>query len=477
MKKFEIFFGTVKIPIDFLMTILAFLAAYRLRLLTEPIPGFAKPIDYAVLPTEKAYLIFSISAALALLLVFIFGKMYTLKTTHTFSKETKKTTILCGIWAMAIITYFFFTRTFPFSRLAILYGWTLTYIFIIFGRGLVKIAQIIFLKNGIGKRKLLFIGNNNVTKELMSLLSNNLSYKIVGIVGHKKPNSKVLGSISKLEYILKKRKIDEVIQTRSDLSEAQAEDILELCDLYHVSYRFTPDLIDVRRTNIEVETLHSIPIINLKPTPLDGWGKVIKRIVDILGSTFGLIILSPIMLATAIAIKINSKGPILFSKLDNGAPAKRVGQHGKLFKFYKFRSMYPNTHELRYTALAKKNTRTDGPLVKIKIDPRITKVGKFIRKTSIDELPQLWNVLIGNVSLVGPRPHLPEEVAKYSRHHRFVLTIKPGLTGLPQTSGRSDLTFEDEIKLDRFYIENWSLMRDIKLIFKTIKVILKGYKE
>ena len=183
------------------------------------------------------------------------------------------------------------------------------------------------------------------------------------------------------------------------------------------------------------------------------------------------------MLLTAISIKIDSKGPILFSKLENGEPVKRVGQKGKKFIFYKFRSMYPNTHKLRYEKLSGKNTRKDGPLVKIKNDPRVTSVGKFIRKYSIDELPQLWNVLIGNMSLVGPRPHLPEEVAQYKKHQRFVLTIKPGVTGLPQISGRSDLNFEEEVKLDRYYIENWSTWMDIKIIFKTIFVVLRGHKE
>ncbi|MBT4366140.1 exopolysaccharide biosynthesis polyprenyl glycosylphosphotransferase, partial [Candidatus Peregrinibacteria bacterium] len=183
-------------------------------------------------------------------------------------------------------------------------------------------------------------------------------------------------------------------------------------------------------------------------------------------------------LITAIAIKLGSKGPILFSKLDNGTTVKRVGQHGHLFPFYKFRSMHDKTHSLRYSKeLADKNIREGSPLVKIKDDPRVTRVGRVIRKCSIDELPQLWNVLIGNMSLVGPRPHLPEEVAKYKGHHKFVLTIKPGITGLPQTSGRSDLDFETETRLDRFYIENWSIWFDTKLIFKTIGILLKGYKE
>jgi lipopolysaccharide/colanic/teichoic acid biosynthesis glycosyltransferase len=163
--------------------------------------------------------------------------------------------------------------------------------------------------------------------------------------------------------------------------------------------------------------------------------------------------------------------------LDDGSRVKRVGEQGKLFNFYKFRTMHPKTHNLRYTELAEQNTRKGTPMVKIKNDPRVTKIGNFLRKTSIDELPQLINVLMGQMSIVGPRPHLPEEVANYEKHHKFVLTIKPGITGLAQISGRSDLDFEKEVRLDSYYIEHWSLWLDIKIIFKTFGAVIKGYKE
>jgi len=480
MKRFEIFFGLVKIPMDFAMTILAFWGAYKLRLLTEPIEGIAKAIDYTVLPTMNEYTIFSAKMTLILLIIFAVGKMYSLKTTYRFSEEMKKSIILCVIWAMSMITIFFFQRIFPFSRLAIIYSWGLAFIFIIFGRALIRTIQIAFLKNGIGKRNLLFIGFNNLTEDLGKTLKKTWEYKVIGIVrGNENSISskmKDLGTIENLEKIIKSYKIDEVIQTK-DFSENQNAEILETCDLNHVTYKFVPNLVEMRRKNIETETLGKVPVISLHHTPLDGWGKVAKRIADIIGASIGLIVLSPIFLITAIAIKLDSKGPIFFTTLDNGSSVKRVGQYGNLFKFVKFRSMYPNTDSLRYTELADKNTRTDGPLVKIKDDPRVTKVGKFIRKYSIDELPQLWNVLVGNLSLVGPRPHLPEEVAQYENHHKFVLTIKPGLSGLAQISGRSDLSFEDEVKLDKYYIENWSIWMDMKIILKTFKVVFSGYKE
>lgn len=466
MKRFEIFFGIIKIPMDFAMTVLAFLAAYQLRLITEPIEGIAKPIDYSVLPTSTEYFTFSAYLAIALIAIFMLGKMYAIKTTLKFSKESRKVLIYWSFWAMAIITWFFFTRTFPFSRLAILYSWTLTLIFILSGRGLIKIIQTAFLKKGIGQRTILIIGKNQIAEQIEKNLKKEKTCKILEPVE--------AGNLEELEEIFKKKKPDEIIQ----VVDQNASEILELCDIYHVDYRFVPDLIDVRhRQNIDIETLNGIPLIALKKTPLDGWNKVTKRVLDITGAAFGFIIFSPLFLGVALAIKLDSKGPILFAKLDDGSPAKRVGQKGKLFTFYKFRSMYPNTHSKRSRELHALNTRQDGPLIKIKNDPRVTRVGLFIRKYSLDELPQLYNVLIGNMSLVGPRPHLPEEVENYKKHDRFLLTIKPGLTGLPQISGRSDLKFEEEARLDRYYIENWSILKDLKIILKTLLVVLRGHQE
>ncbi len=182
------------------------------------------------------------------------------------------------------------------------------------------------------------------------------------------------------------------------------------------------------------------------------------------------------MLLAALMIKLDSRGPVFFSKLDDGSPLYRVGQAGKLFRYFKFRSMKPGMDSLRYSELSKLNMRSDSPLVKIKDDPRVTRIGKFIRRFSIDELSELFLVWIGSMSLVGPRPHLPEEVAKYQVHHKKVLTIKPGITGLAQVSGRSDLSFEDETRLDAYYIENWSLWLDLVILLRTPMAVFKSRK-
>lgn len=190
--------------------------------------------------------------------------------------------------------------------------------------------------------------------------------------------------------------------------------------------------------------------------------EVIKRLIDVVCSFMGVIVLSPLFIIIAIIIKTTSKGPVFFSQ-------KRVGKNGKEFDMYKFRSMVVNAEELK-EKLAAKNEMS-GPMFKMKDDPRVTKVGKFIRKTSIDELPQLWNVLKGDMSLVGPRPSLPKEVAQFEEWMYRRLEVKPGLTCYWQVSGRNNIDFDDWMKLDIKYVDERSTWVDIKLIFKTVGVL------
>ena len=190
--------------------------------------------------------------------------------------------------------------------------------------------------------------------------------------------------------------------------------------------------------------------------------EICKRTIDIIGAGLGLILLSPIIAIVACAVKFTSKGPVFFSQ-------KRVGKNGELFEMYKFRSMVVNAEELKGNL--EDQNEMSGPMFKIKDDPRVTKVGKFIRKTSIDELPQLWNVLKGDMSLVGPRPSLPKEVEQFDNWMFKRLSVRPGLTCYWQVSGRNNIDFEDWMKLDCRYVDERNLWIDIKLIFKTVFVL------
>jgi exopolysaccharide biosynthesis polyprenyl glycosylphosphotransferase len=191
-----------------------------------------------------------------------------------------------------------------------------------------------------------------------------------------------------------------------------------------------------------------------------------KRIFDIVVSATALLVLSPIFIILALLIHFDSKGSIFFSQ-------NRIGKQGKEFRFWKFRSMYVDA-EQRKAALMKNNEMPDGVLFKMKNDPRITRVGRFIRKYSMDELPQLWNVFIGDMSLVGPRPPLPNEVAQYTPYQRQRLEVTPGITCIWQVSGRSDIPFQEQVKMDLEYIENQSFCYDIELLLKTVPAVLKA---
>lgn len=476
MKRSEITFGLLKIPVDFTMVVLGFLLGYKLRLMGDFIPGREfELIPANFLPLEE-YVEFGLLFGGMLVACFAFFGLYKIKNTAGPFGESRKVIKHSLVWGLLMMAYFFITREIFFSRLVLIFGGVLSVIFIVLARLLIHWIEKLLLNANIGTRTVLLIGANKITETLAKNLAEDSHYKVVGYLteGSLRINSsKMLGNLKELNRIVRKYKVEVVIQTNQDLTAIQDHEILRFCQEKHIEYRFVPDILEVERSNIEIETIGGYPIIHLKPTSLDGWGRIYKRSVDILASICGLAILSPLFFLLALAIKIDSKGPVFFSKLEDGSPAYRIGQEGKKFKFYKFRSMAHNSHHLRYSELAEKNHRK-GPLMKIKNDPRITRFGRLLRKSSLDELPNLWNVFKGDMSLVGPRPHLPEEVAKYEQHHYFLLTIKPGITGLSQISGRSDLDFEEEARLDTTYIKHWSPWLDMKIIIKTLLVVLRA---
>ncbi|KKU78675.1 MAG: hypothetical protein UY05_C0051G0002 [Candidatus Peregrinibacteria bacterium GW2011_GWA2_47_7] len=466
MKKSEIFFGLIRIPVDVIMALSAFFTAYEIRRKEDLIEFIQKP-DLSVFPPLQDYLLSSSYSAAGLFIILGLMGMYSLKTTDSIPREIRKIIFGTAILFMAIMSYYFFTRSFPFSRLILGYSAIFMMFFVTMGRLIIRLIQAVTLSYGIGKRRVVLLGEGAVAESLSRSLQQSGRYDVKGVIH----------SFETLLPFLSRHAVEEVIQTK-EIPHTQGEDILNFCREHHVQYHFVPSILEVQRTNVEVANIGGIPLISLRPTRLDGWGKVLKRTSDIVFSGAGLILISPFLLIIATAIKIDSAGPVFFRYLEDGRKVKRIGQYGKKIECLKFRTMRHDSHGLRYSEeLAEKNTRKDSPLVKIKNDPRVTRVGKFLRKYSLDELPQLWNVLRGEMSLVGPRPHLPEEVEKYQRHHKFVLTIKPGITGLAQVSGRSDLSFETEIRLDTYYIENWTSFLDLKILFKTLQVVLKGHQE
>jgi exopolysaccharide biosynthesis polyprenyl glycosylphosphotransferase len=347
--------------------------------------------------------------------------------------------------------------------------WGLAIFYVTIGRLILRTIRHELLRHRIGHQRLAVVGQNPAAQSIVEL------YKTRPILGYtvvKSWKTWTTSARKELERLQAIGAIDGILLAEPDLPKEQALDLIQYTESTHLTFRYLADLFAARFTNLEVSTSEGIPVLEVKRTRLDGWGRIFKRVFDLVVSALALLFLSPLMLLTAIAIKLDSRGPVFFRRLDNGDPAERVGEGGKPFPYFKFRSMVPQSHSQRYKELAHLDTRK-GPLVKIKNDPRVTRVGRFIRKWSIDELPELFLVLAGRMSLVGPRPHLPEEVESYSPSQRRVLAIKPGITGMAQISGRSNLSFDDEVKLDTWYIENWSPALDLYILLKTPFAVLE----
>ena len=290
------------------------------------------------------------------------------------------------------------------------------------------------------------------------------------IVEDEIPGNKVfniLGTLKDLEQVLRQYEIDQIYFIRhSDDSIDRIQEYIDICLEMGTTVTVIMDVSNfhrMHRPNSFVSSVGTFPIITYHTIALNSYEQFVKRLMDFIIGLVALIVLSPVMLITAIAIKLDSSGPVFFKQ-------KRVGQNGRQFDMYKFRSMCENAEDQKKELM--ELNEMDGFMFKMKDDPRVTRVGKFIRKTSIDELPQLFNVIKGDMSLVGTRPPTTDEVSQYKRSQWRRISIKPGITGLWQISGRNDITdFDEVVELDLKYIDDWTLWSDIKILISTIGVL------
>lgn len=464
MKRIELAFAALLVPLDYLLVFLAAYAAYTVRI------GYFsafRPVVFAI-PIGD-YLKFSAAASAVFVALFAFAGLYAVSGPRRLRIELSRIFLACSTAIMTVIVLIFFRGELFGSRFIVLAAWLFAIVFVSAGRIAVRLLQRLLLRTGIGSSRVAIIGGDDRTTKLF--IEEFSRYPGYGYVIAGRFSAFDADTEKALDGLAKDDAIDTILVADPDAGRGDLEKILAFAEARHLAFKYSADLVSAHGGNVEIMTLAGVPVVEIKGTRLDGWGRIFKRIFDLVGSLILIILTSPIMIATAIAVKLDSKGPVLFSKLEDGSPVLRVGEHGKPFPYFKFRSMVPNAHSLR-SSLSHLDTSAGGPLVKIKDDPRVTRVGAFIRKFSIDELPELFLVLAGSMSLVGPRPHLTEEVAKYEDRHRKVLTIKPGITGLAQVSGRRDLSFEEEVRLDTYYIENWSPWLDMLILLKTPLVVL-----
>ena len=321
-----------------------------------------------------------------------------------------------------------------------------------------------YRKRGRNFRNVFILGDGEHADRILKEFNNKVEYgiRVVGFSSFKRFQE----NVSSFEKVLKEKAVDEVLFVGLKGNLEQIEVLVGLAIEEGVGVSLAADFFSLSILNSGMSYVGETPIIHYQTTSKKTVGLFFKRLIDIVVSFILLIIFSPVAIAAVIAIKFDSKGPVLFKQ-------RRVGLNGRTFKMYKFRSMVIDAEDKM--AELKAQNEMGGPVFKIKKDPRVTSVGRFIRRLSIDELPQLWNVLKGDMSLVGPRPPLPEEVSLYRRAQRRRLSMRPGITCIWQVSGRNNIPdFETWAKLDLEYIDNWSLAKDLKLLLKTVPAVISG---
>ncbi len=317
-----------------------------------------------------------------------------------------------------------------------------------------------------GTRNVLVIGAGEVGRRIESHLDRHSERRtFVGFLDDDRPNGGgVVGRVGELARVARERFVDEVILAAPRSSDVTRR-VLEECRRLRLDVEIVPELFGCRVVEPEIERIGGMPAICIHAEQLPTAALVLKRIVDVVGAGVALIVVSPLLIAFGCLIRLDSKGPVLYC-------AERVGRKGRIFRCYKFRTMVRNADELK-GELRRRNERS-GPFFKISEDPRITRVGRYLRRYSLDELPQLINVLRGDMSLVGPRPHPLDDFAGYELEHLARLDVTPGITGLWQVTARRDPSFHRGMELDREYIRNWSLGLDARILCKTLRVVLCG---
>jgi exopolysaccharide biosynthesis polyprenyl glycosylphosphotransferase len=329
-------------------------------------------------------------------------------------------------------------------------------------------------RTGYNYRQILLVGTGPRAGRFVELLTSHpeWGFRLIGLVDdeEERMNSdffgvNVIGTFKDIPRILREKVVDEVVFVVPRKWLEKVQEFIALCELQGIKASVAADIFDLKIAQAKQTDLAGFPLLSFETTKAVEWQLMVKRAIDLALSGAGLLVLAPFLLAVAAAVKITSPGPVLFKQ-------KRVGLHGRIFTLYKFRSMVPDAQKKQAELLYL--NEMDGPVFKIKDDPRITPMGKFLRRTSIDELPQLWNVLVGHMSLIGPRPPVPEEVEKYETWQIRRLSMRPGITCLWQISGRNEINFRKWMELDLEYIDSWSLLLDLKIFLRTIPAVLFG---
>jgi len=445
--------------IDVLMLVLALVAGYEARVM---LPFFPQPAGQPPIWQYVPILALQVGTILSM---FYFSRLYHQR--HSFSRIDQMRTMVGIVTLGALLTNgmqeLFFRNSLldvSYPRSLFFYNWFFSIVFVVIGRELHRLVQVSFRRRGAVADNLLIVGAGKIARDMVGRIKNSpeLGYNMVGVITDKDEHQgkmlgvPVLGNYPDVQDIIDRYHIQQVIIALPDAKRSDLVDLITMCRRGQVDIKVYPDIFAYMAGDLNVDDLGGVPLITVRDIALRGWKLSLKRGLDIFGSLTGLTFLSPLFLITGLIIKLESRGEVFFTQ-------QRIGLDGRPFPMIKFRSMHPDAE-------------AEGPGWTVRDDPRVTRIGRFMRRTSWDEIPQLINVLMGHMSLVGPRPEQPAYVeqfrhkyARYMERHREMA----GMTGWAQIHGlRGDSSIQDRTKYDLWYVENWSLWLDIKIILRTI---------
>jgi exopolysaccharide biosynthesis polyprenyl glycosylphosphotransferase len=443
---------------------LAWFARYRLGLVRDLDPGnFVEHDVYLPLQITLS-LVFAVAVALR--------GLYRLPRAASALDDMSSIFTAAGLSVMVVFAGSTFVRYPAESRLTLIFAWVLITVLAVTGRAACLWLLGLLHQRGIGVARTLVVGDNTVGRMIMQAMAArpHLGFQVVGFLATESLTDfgrfRRLGTPEHLERVIRQEGIAQVVIALPSASHEQIMRIVNHCRRDGVQFRLVPDLYEVSLGRLDIDTVNGIPLMGMKDHAILGVKFLSKRAIDVVGSLAVLIALSWLLLPLLLLIWLEDRSASpLFGQV-------RVGRGGKHFVMHKFRSMRPDADQQLAALLAL--NEAEGPIFKMRDDPRRTKIGAFMRRWSIDELPQLWNVLTGEMSLVGPRPATPREVAQYEDWQLHRLETLPGITGLWQVSGRSELGFSEQVLMDIMYIENWSLGLDLRILLRTIPAVLSG---
>lgn len=468
-KRSELVFNLLLVPLDAGMLLASWVLAFLIR-----VQYTAQPTVYQI--PGHVYLAAFIALAPVSIAIFALAGLYNFDSTRSRWKEYSRVLIATSASTMTLIIIDFFTTDplFP-SKAVVIYGFVFASLSIIIVRFVLNTFQRWLFRYNIGRRQVVVVGKGAAADGLTYALQQHTGYNLVTTVDDVEPG------LDRLQKILKRHHVDEIFLAQADVPSSRHIELIQLTHAYHITYKFIPTLAGIYQTRTHSELLGDLPVIEIVRTPLDGWWRIYKSLSDYFFALIGVIILSPLFVIIGILVKLNDGGSVFYRH-------ERIGRNSKTIRVWKFRTMYPH-----YSTGAGFSNKTDAEILrslgdaklaeefkkdqKLKNDPRVTPIGRWLRKTSLDELPQLFNVLSNELSLIGPRPVTKDELERYGDAAPTFLLIKPGMTGLWQVSGRNDISYRERIKLDLYYVENWSAWQDLRILIRTVGVLLfgKGY--